>query len=123
MDRLQSYRIEAIKVPLPFQLIGDIGCSDTENGFREALQGATSMSSWGLPIHLYVPMDRMAKFHAAFATSVHQLGVERLYGFARDLEHPLVNSIACFGRELQRVRLFWVQEENQSERDRDGEFQ
>jgi MoaA/NifB/PqqE/SkfB family radical SAM enzyme len=112
MDRLRSYRIEAIKVPLPFQPIGDIGRPGPGNGFRETLQGATSLSKWGLPIQLYVPMDRMGEFHAAFATSVHELGAERLYGFARDLEQPLLNSVACFGREVERVRLFWVEGAN-----------
>jgi hypothetical protein len=73
------------------------------------------MGGRGLPIHLYVPMDRMGEFHAAFATRVHQLGLERLYAYTRGLDHPLANSVACFGRELERVRLFWVQEEKQTQ--------
>jgi MoaA/NifB/PqqE/SkfB family radical SAM enzyme len=122
VERLRSYSIEAIKVPLPLQFNGDIACSDPGHRFGEASRRVSSVSAWGLPIHLYVPMDRMGEFHAAFATSIHQLGVERLYGFARDLDHPLVNSVACFGRELKRVRLFWVQEPNQTQKDHAGEF-
>jgi MoaA/NifB/PqqE/SkfB family radical SAM enzyme len=123
VERLRSYSIEAIKVPLPLQVSGELAPSDSGNGFRQALQGATTMGGWGLPIHLYVPMDRMGEFHAAFATSIHQLGVERLYGFARDFDHPLANSVACFGRELERVRLFWVQEPDQTQKDHAGEFE
>ncbi len=106
VERLQSYRIEAIKVHLPFQLIADPGPA---RGLGEALR---KLSSVGLPIHLYVPMDRMVEFHAAFAPHIHSLGLERLYAFSRDLDHPLVNSVACFGRELGRVRLLWVKKEN-----------
>ena len=109
VERLRSYRIEAIKVHLPLQFIGD---SDLARRLGEALRRVTSVSVWGLPIHLYVPMDRMGEFHAAFATSIHQFGAERLYRFARDPDHPLVNSVACFGRGLERVRLLWVQKEN-----------
>jgi hypothetical protein len=54
----------------------------------------------------------MGEFHAAFASRIHQLGAERLYGFTRTLGHPLVNAVACFGRELERVRLLWVEREN-----------
>jgi hypothetical protein len=115
VERLRCYSIEAIKVPLPLQFNGDIACSDPGNGFKEALQGATTMGGWGLPIHLYVPMDRMGEFHAAYATRIHQLGLERLYGFTRNRDQSLVNSVACFGRELERVRLLWVQEAKQTQ--------
>jgi hypothetical protein len=115
VERLRSYPIEAIRVPLPLPFVGDIDRSDLGNGFGEALRGATSMGGRGLPIHLYVPMDRMGEFHAAFATRVHQLGLERLYAYTRGLDHPLANSVACFGRELDRVRLLWVQEAKQTQ--------
>jgi len=112
VERLRSYRIEAIKVPLPSQFIADIARHDPTRGLGEALRRVSSVSGWGFPIHLYVPMDRMGEFHAAFATRIHELGAERLYGFTRNLDHPLVNAVACFGRELEGVRLLWVQEAN-----------
>jgi hypothetical protein len=112
VERLRSYRIEAIKIPLPFQFSADIARSDSGNGHGEVLRRVSSVSGWGLPIHLYVPMNHMGEFHAAFASRIHQLGAERLYGFTRTLGHPLVNAVACFGRELERVRLLWVEREN-----------
>ena len=109
VERLRSYRIEAIKVQLPLQVITD---PDAAHGLREALRRVSSVSAWGIPIHLYVPLDRMVEFPSALATSIHRLGVERLYAFTRDHDHPLVNSVACFGKELERVRLLWVKKEN-----------
>jgi hypothetical protein len=112
LERLRSYRIKAIKVHLPISSVAEIAGQDPAHGFGEALRRVGSVSAWGLPIHLYVPMDRMAEFHAAFARSINQLGLERLYAFSRDLDHPLANSVACFGRELERVRLLWATREN-----------
>jgi MoaA/NifB/PqqE/SkfB family radical SAM enzyme len=111
-ERLRSYRIEAIKVHLPRQLPADLARPEPAGGMGEALRRVSSMSAWGLPIHLYVPMDRIGEFHAAFGTHIRQLGVERLYTFTKDLASPLVNSVACFGRGLERVRLLWVKKED-----------
>jgi MoaA/NifB/PqqE/SkfB family radical SAM enzyme len=112
LERLRSYHIEAIKVHLPLQIMADIAHPDAAHRLGEALRRMNSGGAWQIPIHLYVPMDRMGEFHAAFAKSIHQLGVERLYAFSRDIGHPLVNSVACFGREVERVRLLWVKKEN-----------
>ncbi len=108
MERLRPYHIEVIKVHLPLQFMADIAHPDAARRLGEALLRVSSGGAWQLPIHLYVPMDCIAEFHAAFARSVHQLGVERLYAFTKELDYPLVNSVACFGRELGRVRLLWV---------------
>jgi hypothetical protein len=110
-ERLQTYRIEAIKVHLPLTFIDDIARPGPACSLGEIFRKVNSVSAWGVPIHLYVPMDRMVEFNAAFANNIHQLGVERLYAFTRELGHPLVNSVACFGRELGRVRLLWVKKE------------
>jgi len=113
VERLRSYPIEAIKVALPSQFIVDIAHPDHAHGLGEVLRRVSSVSAWELlPIHLYVPMDYLAEFHAEFSRSIHQLGVDRLYAFTRDLDQPLVNAVACFGRELGRVRLLWVRREN-----------
>lgn len=114
-ERLRSHHIEAIKVHPPLQDKGDLARPDPARGLGEALRRVSAMSAWGLPIYLYVPMDRMAEFHTAFATSIHQLGVERLYAFTKDLAHPLLNSVACFGRGLGRMKLLWVQKENSAD--------
>jgi len=111
VERLRSYSIEAIKVDLPMQSIVDTAHPDPGHGLGEALRKVSSVSAWGLPIHLYVPMDCILECHAVFGRSIHQLGVERLYAFTRDLDNPLVNAVACFGRELGRVQLLWVRRE------------
>jgi len=109
VDRLRSYPIEAIKVHLALPLMADTDRSDPVAGLEEALRRVSFMASWGLPVHLYVPDDVMARIHRDLATNIRHLGVERLYIFARDLDQPLVNSVACFGRGLGRSRLLWVQ--------------
>jgi len=114
VERLRTYPIEAIKVHLDLPFMADMARSDPEAGLEEALRSVRFLSSWGLPVHLYVPTNLMAQFQAVFTTSIHQLGVERLYAFSRDLDHPLVNSVACFGRGLGHARLLWVKKKNTS---------
>jgi MoaA/NifB/PqqE/SkfB family radical SAM enzyme len=109
VERLRSYPIEAIKVHLAFPSGARAARSDPVSGLEEALRQVSFMSSWGMPVHLYVPMDCMAEFQGLFASRFRQTGVERLYVFTRDLEHPLVNSVACFGRGLGRSRILGVQ--------------
>ena len=101
-DRLRSYPIEAVKVCFSGPKM------DSALGLQEALRSLSSLSSWGLAVHLYVPMKLMTKFHSLFATGIQELGVERLYVFTRNLDQPLVNSVACFGRGVGHVRLLWV---------------
>ncbi|MBN2568646.1 MAG: radical SAM protein [Deltaproteobacteria bacterium] len=112
MERLRFYPIEAVKVHLPLQFMDDIAHPNGKRRLGEALREMSSKGARKYPIHLYVPMDRMEEFHAAFSKSVYQLGVERLYTFTRELYHPLVNSVACFGRELGIVRLLWAEKRN-----------
>jgi MoaA/NifB/PqqE/SkfB family radical SAM enzyme len=109
VERLRSYPIEAIKVHFTGPFMAETGGTDSKEGLEEALQRVSFLSSWGLPVHLCVPMDFMAKFHALFASRMRQLGVERLYAFTRDPDHPLVNSVACFGREMGRSRILGIQ--------------
>jgi hypothetical protein len=111
VQRLRSYRIGAIKLRLT-PAASDNDRLDPYNGFGEALRTVSSVSAWGVPVHLYLPMDLMAQTGPALMTSIHDLGVERLYAFTEDLDHPLGNSVACFGRGLERVRLLWVQKEH-----------
>ena len=112
MKHLRSYPIEAIKVHLPLQFMADIAHPDGARRLAEALRRMSSGVAWRYPIYLYVPMDHIPEFHAVFSRSVHQLGVERLYAFTREIASPLVNSVACFGRELGRVQLLWARKEN-----------
>lgn len=114
MERLRSYHIEAIKVHLPLQFMAEIAGPDAARRLGEALRRVSSGGAWQIPIHIYVPMDRMGEFHAAFGKNIHQLGLERLYALSKEIDHPLVNSVACFGRELGRVRLLWVRKENRA---------
>ncbi len=109
MERLRSYPLEAIKVHLPLHFSDEIHGADP-GGLGEALRGGGSMGDWTVPLHLYVPLERLAEFHAAYATSIQRLGVERLYAFHKGHDKPLVNSVACFGRELDRLRLLWVKQ-------------
>jgi MoaA/NifB/PqqE/SkfB family radical SAM enzyme len=108
MERLRSYPIEAVKVHLPLQFMADIAHPDGARRLGEALRQMSLGGARQFPIHLYVPMDHMPAFHAAFAKSVHQLGVERLYAFTKDFDEPLVNSVACFGKALGNVWLLWA---------------
>ncbi|MCG6533699.1 MAG: radical SAM protein [Syntrophales bacterium LBB04] len=97
VKRIRSYPIEAVKVHFSGSFTGDTARSDLAAALEEALRRVSFLCSWGLPIHLYVPMDLMAQFQALFAARIRELGVERLYTFTRDLDRPLVNSVACFG--------------------------
>jgi MoaA/NifB/PqqE/SkfB family radical SAM enzyme len=106
-ERLRSHRLEAIKVLVPGPFFDDPGPARAPG---EAWERLSSWSVWGLPIHLYVPMDRRAESHTVSTSLLRRLGVERLYGLTRNPERPLANSVACFGRELDRVQLLWVQE-------------
>jgi MoaA/NifB/PqqE/SkfB family radical SAM enzyme len=109
VERLRSYPIEAIKVNFTEPFMAETGGTDSGEVLEEALRRVSFLSSWGLPVHLYVPNDLMARIHRVMATNIRHLGVERLYAFTRDLDQPLVNSVACFGRGLGRSRLLWVQ--------------
>ena len=105
LRRLRSYRIGAVKVLLPLSPPGSDGSIDLAG----ALKRVAAVSAWGLPVHLYVPLDGAAESRAVLAKRVRHLGVERVYAFRRDRSRPLPNAVACFGRELNRVRLVWVQ--------------
>ncbi len=107
-ERLRSYPIEAIKLHLCMHVDGPAS-SDCAAGLQEALLRVRLISSFGLPVHLYVPMDFAVQFLAAFATAIHQLGVERFYAFTKDFDRPLVNSVGCFGRGLGCARILWLE--------------
>jgi len=107
--RLRSYPVEAIKLHLSMPLNGGSARSGDATGLQEALQGISFVSSLGPPVHLYVPMDMATRFQTEFAKAVHQLRVERLYAFTKDFDHPLVNSVGCFGRGMGRSRILWVE--------------
>lgn len=110
VQRLRSYRIGAIKLRLTPATFGS-GRLDTSNEFGESLRTVSMVSAWGLPVYLYLPMDRVAQNGHALMTGIHDWGVERLYAFSKDLDHALGNSVACFGKGLERVRLLSVQKE------------
>jgi MoaA/NifB/PqqE/SkfB family radical SAM enzyme len=106
--KLRSYPIEAIKVHLPELLTAGVRVSGSSEALEESLRRVGFMSSWGLPIHLYVPTAVMEEHQDLLAPSLGQLGVERLYACSRDPDRPLANAVACFGRELGRNRLVGV---------------
>ena len=108
VERLLSYPIEAVKVRLSIPIMGDGTLRDGAAGLQEALRRVSVLCSWGLTVHLYVPMDSMGQLRAVFEKIIHQLGVERLYAFTRDSDRPLTNSVGCFGRRLGRVRILWI---------------
>jgi MoaA/NifB/PqqE/SkfB family radical SAM enzyme len=112
LNRLRCYPVEAVKVHLPVRFMDDIRGADRGYGLQEALEGATFMSDSAVPIHLYVPADRMAEFHNVLATHIHRWGVERLYAFTKGRDNPLLNSVACFGRNLDNFKLLWVKKNN-----------
>jgi len=107
-ERLRSHPIEAIKLHLSLPSVGQPTGSSGVIGFEEVLQGMRSISSLGLPVHLYVPMDRVRQFQELFISVIHQLGIERLYAFSKDLDRPLGNSVGCFGRKVGFARILWV---------------
>jgi len=109
LEGLRSFPIEAIKLYLSMPLVGGPGSSDGATGLQEVLQRVRLLCSWGLPIHLYVPMDLMTRLQVLFASTIHQLGVERLYAFTKDFNRPLTNSVGCFGRGLGHARILWVE--------------
>jgi MoaA/NifB/PqqE/SkfB family radical SAM enzyme len=109
LECLRSYPIEAIKLYLSMPLVGRSASPDGPTGLQEALQRVRFLCSWGLPIHLYAPMDLMTQLQALFTSTIHQLGVERLYAFRKDFERPLTNSVGCFGRGLGHARILWVE--------------
>ena len=108
MERLRSYPVEAIKVHLPLGLLADIDRPTSGSRLAAALEHVSSGSSWRFPVYLYVPMGCLPAFHGAFAGSIHQLGVERLYTFTKERDDPLNNAAACFGKDLGSLRLLWA---------------
>lgn len=108
-ERLRSYPIEAVKLHLSAPSHGGPARSDAEAGLQEALWSVAFVAGVGPPIHLYVPMETAARFRTALARAVSRLGVERMYGFTKNFDSPLVNSVGCFGRGLGRARILWVQ--------------
>lgn len=111
VQRLRSYRIGAIKLLVAPATSENILPADSD-GFGDVLRTVRMVSAWGLPVYLYLPIDRVARNGSAPMTGIHDSGVERLYAFSRDPEHALINSVACFGKELEQVRLLSVQNEN-----------
>jgi hypothetical protein len=99
MQRLRSYPIAAVKVHA-----GEPA---------EALARARSLSSWGFPVQLYVPLDRVEQARSIFGADLERLGIERLYTFTNteDASRSLVNAVACFGKGLERVRMLWAYRE------------
>lgn len=110
MERLRSYPIEAIKVHLPLGFMADIAHPLAGNRLAAALAHLSSGSNWRFPVYLYVPRGCLPAFHAAFARSIHQLGVERLYAFTKERDDPLTNAVACFGKDLGSLQLLWARE-------------
>ena len=110
MERLRSYPVEAIKVHLPLGLMADIDHPAAGSRLAAALEQVSSGSSWRFPVYLYVPMGCLPAFNGAFAGSIHQLGVERLYAFTKERDDPLNNAAACFGKDMGSLRLLWARE-------------
>ncbi len=104
-DRARSSAIEAINVHFP---AGRAETATNPHAMEEAFRNVASLRSWGLPVRLWAPMYLLSKCHQFFAARIHELGVERLYAYAKDTDLPLVNSVACFGRVLGRARILWV---------------
>jgi len=108
VERLRTYPIEAIKVHLALPPVAGMDRSDAVFGLEETLRRVGFMASWGLPMHLYVSKELMARIHRVLAAKIRDLGVERLYTFSGDPARPLANAVACFGRGLGKTRLLWV---------------
>lgn len=106
--RLRSYRIGAIKLRLEPSLSGG-NRSDPYDGFAEAVGTVRTMSTWGPPVHLYLPADRAEQVGPSL---IHDLGIERVYAFTKDPDRALGNSVACFGKGLEQVQLLWAHKEN-----------
>jgi MoaA/NifB/PqqE/SkfB family radical SAM enzyme len=108
IERLRSYPVEAIKVHFPVQLMSDGVSAVREDGLEKALRTIGSIASWGLSVHLYIPGDLIRLLHGLISTNIHRLGVERLYVFVRDKKQPLTNYVGCFGRNMGRAQILWV---------------
>ncbi len=107
--RLQSYPIEAVKLHLSMRRVGGPAPPDSAAWLREALLSVRSVTSFGLPIHLYVPGDLAGQFKGDLAAAIQHSGVERLYAFTKDADRPLGNAVGCFGRGVGRARILWVE--------------
>ncbi len=110
-QQLASRPIRALKVLVPLWTSGG---GEHARELDQTVAGLATLDAQGIPLHLYVPMAGMAKAHDLVARAIGKTGVVRVYGFSRTTEQPLVNSAACFGRGLERVRLLWAhRSENQ----------
>ncbi len=112
LNHFRSYPIEAVKVRLTLPKTGDDGRTDGGAKVQEALRRVSALSSRGLPVHLYVPMELEAEVRENVMKNIRQLAVQRLYAFTEDPAWPLVNSVACFGKGVGRVRILWVDKGN-----------
>ncbi|MBN1545857.1 MAG: hypothetical protein JW902_04280, partial [Syntrophaceae bacterium] len=108
VERLRSYPVEAIKVHFPVQLMSDGVNAVREGGLEKAMRAVGTIASWGMPVHLYIPGDLIRLLHKMLSTNIHRLGVERLYVFVRDYSQPLTNHVGCFGRNMGRAQVLWV---------------
>jgi MoaA/NifB/PqqE/SkfB family radical SAM enzyme len=108
VERLRSYPIDAIKVHL--------GLSGDTSSLEEALRRVTFLGSWGLPLHLYAPVDLIDRLRPGFSKWIHTLGIERLYALTINPDRPVINSVSCFGRGDCSARLLWVKRKNRPSR-------
>jgi hypothetical protein len=105
---LRTYPIEAIKVHFPIPFREDGTYSHREDEIERAFRKVASLSLWGIPVHLYMPMDLLAQNRSVLATVIPKLRIERLYGYTKDCDDSLTNSVACFGRGMGHGRILWV---------------
>lgn len=109
--RLRSYRINAVKILLPLDLAAHGATPDSQLILENALHTIRTLVDNRIPVYLYLPMVNLQAPQSVGKQRLLRSGVERIYAFARDEEKPLSNAVACFGRELGRVRLLWAQQQ------------
>lgn len=107
--QLPLRRIRAVKLLLPLDAVNGVAVAAQQQLWADGLQTIETLVANDMPVHLYLPLAAMPAPDAAEAKRLLASGVERIYGCARDADTPIANAVACFGRELGRVRLLWVQ--------------
>jgi len=108
IERLRSYSVEAIKVHFPVRLMSGGAGAVQEDRLEIALRTIKYIALWGLPVHLYIPGDLMRVLYKLITRNICRLGVEKLYVFVRDYNRPLANQVGCFGRQMGKAQILWV---------------
>ena len=114
--RLRAYRIIAVKMLLPLDLANTGAASDNRIMFENALKSIRTIFEQRLPLYLYLPMTNIQALPSSVKQRLLHSGVERIYAFTRDSDDPVTNAVACFGRELGRVRLLWAEQKSSNSR-------